>query len=204
MRTEAAILAACLALALAGCSLRANSKTAQAAPPAPVPAAKPVPASVPQTLSVPQTQVQLPGPQPLDPEALTAVDVAPPPVEQPAAPSRGIRRAGPPAIPAPKADQPSPVTAAPAEPGRQPIQEVMSADEQKRLQDAADQRKRETRLLLDQAHGRALTPQEKNTAQSIEQLLRSSDDSQAQGDMRAASDLAYKALALARDLQNVR
>jgi hypothetical protein len=34
--------------------------------------------------------------------------------------------------------------------------------------------------------------------------LRSSDDSQAKADMRAASDLAYKALVLARDLQNVR
>jgi predicted S18 family serine protease len=147
--------------------------------------------------------VQLPGFQPLDPEALTAVDVDPPPVEQPAAPSRGNRRAGPPAIPAPKADPPSPV-ATPAEQERQMIQEVMPADEQKRLQDAADQRKRETRALLDQARGRALTPQEKTTAQSIEQLLRSSDDSQSKGDMRTASDLAYKALVLARDLQNVR
>jgi predicted S18 family serine protease len=147
--------------------------------------------------------MQLPGFQPLDPEALTAVDVETPPVEQPAAPSHGNRRAGPPAIPAPKTDPPSPV-AAPAEPERAPIQEVMPADEQKRLQDAADQHKRETRALLDQARGRALSPQEKNTAQSIEQLLRSSDDSQSKGDMRTASDLAYKALVLARDLQNVR
>jgi predicted S18 family serine protease len=106
-------------------------------------------------------------------------------------------------VAAPRPEPPSPVQA-PAEPERQPIQEVMSADEQKRLQDAADQRKRETRQLLDQARGRALSPQDKNTAQSIEQLLRSSDDSQAKGDMRAASDLAYKALVLARDLQNVR
>ncbi|MGP8247486.1 MAG: hypothetical protein ACLQVN_23615 [Bryobacteraceae bacterium] len=204
MRAEAAILAACLALALAGCSLRANKKTAQAAPPAPIPAANTESAPASQPLSIPQTRVQLPSPQPLNPEALTAVEPEPPPVEPPPAPSRTSRRvSGPPAIAAPRPEPPSPVLA-PAEPERQPIQEVVSADEQKRLQDAADQRKRETRALLDQARGRALSPQEKITAQSIEQLLRSSDDSQAKGDMRAASDLAYKALVLARDLQNVR
>ena len=204
MRADAAMLAACVALALAGCVLPGHTKTAQTPPPAPVPAAKAEPGLPPQPLSVPQTRVELPGSQPLDAAALTAVDPEPAQVELPAAPSHSNRRvSGPRAVAAPKPDTPSPVLA-PAEPERPPIQEVMSADEQKRLQDAADQRRRETRVLLDQARGRALSAQERNTAQSIEQLLRSSDDSQAKGDMRTASDLAYKALVLARDLQNVR
>lgn len=207
MRAEAAIFAASLALALAGCSLRGNPNTAQAAPPTPAPAAKPAPSLAPQTLSVPQTRVQLPAPQPLDPDALAAVDAEPQPVEQPAAPSNTTRRApGTRVVATPRAaDPPSPAPATAEPEPRQPVQEVMSPDQKKILQDAAEQRKRDAKALLDQAtRGHSLTAAEKKTAQSIEQLLRSSEDSAAKGDMQTASELANKALILARDLQNGR
>src|ERR1022692_4397577 len=56
MRSQAAVLAALLALALAGCASHA----------------KPLAASQPAPLSIPQTQVTLPPPQPLDPDALAS------------------------------------------------------------------------------------------------------------------------------------
>src|ERR1017187_3086354 len=63
MRSEAAVIAAALVLALAGCASHA----------------KPMAASPPGPLPVPQTHVTLPPPQPLDPDALASeTDVKPP------------------------------------------------------------------------------------------------------------------------------
>src|ERR1035437_5854211 len=80
-RANQAILAAALAMALAGCAARAKPQL-PAAPAPPVPQAQP--------LSVPQTQVELPRPQPFNPDALaTAPPVTgPPPAAPPTAPPR--------------------------------------------------------------------------------------------------------------------
>src|SRR5215813_444319 len=69
MRRVEALLAVAAALALAGCALRAKpTVTAAASPPKPVIPAAPPPAPAP--LSIPQTNVQLPPPQPVNPDAL--------------------------------------------------------------------------------------------------------------------------------------
>src|ERR1019366_4116415 len=86
MRSEAAVLAALLALALAGCASHA----------------KPLAASQPAPLSIPQTQVALPLAQPLNPDALPAeVPATPRPAPRPGAP------------PAPRPPPPRPAPAAP-------------------------------------------------------------------------------------------
>ena len=110
MRYTELTLAVLLAVSLSGCTLRGKplfkGKTPAAvkpvAPPPPVVAAKPAP---PEPLSIPQTNVRLPEPQPISPEAL-ATTVAP---EEPAAP---------PTSPAPK--PPTRRTAAPNPPATQP------------------------------------------------------------------------------------
>src|ERR1035441_3567424 len=72
MRSQAAVLAARLALALAGCASHA----------------KPLAASQPAPLSIPQTQVALPLAQPLNPDALPAeVPATPRPARRPATPA---------------------------------------------------------------------------------------------------------------------
>src|SRR5690242_19185411 len=103
-----------LAWSLASCEMSplGRAKT----PPTPAPEAaktEPPPApSVPsEPLSIPQTQVQLPRPQPIDPEALATppVTVAAEPASQ-RPPHRTARRTGP--NPAPTAAKPEPVETA--------------------------------------------------------------------------------------------
>src|SRR5947209_9392765 len=87
-------LVGCLAISLAGCVVRGAPKTAKAMPPAPKPVAA-LPAAPPEPLSIPQTNVALPAPQPLDPEALVTLPPPPEPAPEPVAPQRQRRTATP-------------------------------------------------------------------------------------------------------------
>ena len=213
MRTLRTILVVLLAAMLAGCLVRAKQQTAKNIPPAPQPAVKPEPAAVPAApLSIPQTQVELPPPQPVNPEALAAAQPPDETPEPPSAPPRtpgGMRRpAGPPPISAPKTEPaattpPAVPPTPPAEPSPR-IQEIVPPTEQRRLQDLADAHKRETRQLLDQAAARRLNRRETGIKKTIESYLKLSDQAETQGDMRQASDLAERALTLAKDLESGR
>jgi hypothetical protein len=215
MKTARTILVLTLSFWLAGCVLRGNQQTAKNTPPPPLPAAKPEPAPVRAPLSIPQTQVELPPPQPIDPEALEAAqppgEPAEPVVTLPARTPAGGRRApaGPPPVPAPRTEPaatPPPAAAAtPAAPESSPrIQEIVPANEQKRLQELADGRRRESRQLLDQAAGRRLNRHQTSVVKTIESFLKASEQAEAKGDMRQAADLADRALTLAKDLQSAR
>jgi hypothetical protein len=201
-----------MALLLAGCLVRAKQQTAKYTPPAPqpVPKAEPAPASAP--LSTPQTQVELPPPQPLNPDAVAAAEAPGEPPEPPSPPPRNTgaaRRgtAGPPAIPPPK---PEPEAAAPAAAAPTPpensarIQEILPASEQKRFQELADARKREIRQWLEQAGARRLTRSQAGLKRTVESYVKLSDQAEAQGDMRQASEVAERAWILAKDLQGGR
>lgn len=214
MKIAPTILALMLSFWLAGCSLRAKQQTAKNTPPPPQPV-KPQPPAQREPLSIPQTQVYLPPPQPISEETLAAAQ--PPgepaePVVTPPARSGGGRRtpAGPPPVPAPKTE-PAPATpppaaappAAPPEPSTR-IQEIVPATEQKRLQELADGRRRESRQLLDQTAGRRLTRHQTSVKKTVESFLKASEQAEAKGDMRQAADLADRALTLAKDLQSGR
>src|ERR1700691_1626631 len=112
-----AILTVALALSMAGCVLSGKPNT-PAVPPQTHPAVQPKPAPPPEPLSIAQTQVQLPPPQPVNPEAL-AVPAPPEAVEAPAAPKPVRRTAG--GSPPPKPDVVTPVVVPPAEPERATI-----------------------------------------------------------------------------------
>ena len=201
MRGASYTLVPALAVLLAGCFLHGKQPVAQTTPAAPVPVAKP--ASPPQPLSVPQTQVELPPPQPVSDAALAAGEVSQG-APEPAAPPRPVRRnPGPPAI-SPAHPEASAPPAATEEPARPPIQEVLSADESKHLQDSAAEHKREIRRLVEQAHLRHLSDPELSAVARIEGMVKLSDDAEAKGDMREADALAERALVLAKDLDSER
>ena len=202
MNRVKAILAASMAIGLAGCVLRGKQQSAKAAPP-PKPALAPAAAPTPEPLSIPQTRVELPPPQPVSPGALPAATApaegppeAPPGSPRPArAPSRVL-------VPQPKPETAPPAAPpAPAEPERPQIQEILPASEQKRLQESADARKMEVELRIEQVKHRRMTSREKTIVSSIESFLKLSNQAEARGDMRQADELALRALVLARELQ---
>jgi hypothetical protein len=116
----------------------------------------------------------------VDPDALVAV---PPPA-------------------APAATTPAPARPAQRQPAaaRPPIQEIVPAAEQKRLQESAQARKREIRPKLNQAQARGLSTDERNLVSRIQSFLKLSDEAEARGDMRQADALAERAQILSREL----
>jgi len=191
-----AIIAAALALSMAGCALSGKPNTAVAVPPQPQPAVQPKAAPPAGPLSVPQTQVELPPPQPVNPDALTAVQ-PPEPAEPAAAPKPPRRTTVAPPQPKPEVAAP---TVQPAGPERPPIQEIVPADEKRHYQESADGRKREIRQLLEQTKGRRLTSEQTKTLKRIQLFVAQSDDAEKRGDMRQADALADRGLVLAREL----
>ena len=191
-------LAGLLAIALAGCAARA--KTA-AANPAVAKAAAPATPAAPAPLSIPQTTVELPKPQPIDPAALE-VEAAPPVT----AGTVNVPRNTPPpqkkSVPT-RTDTPAqPPVAASLEPTRQPVQEIVSAADLKRLQDSAQNRKREVAKILSAINPKRLSPAQRNVLNSIHSFVKLSDDSEKRNEMRQADALAERAQILARDLQH--
>jgi hypothetical protein len=202
MRRQQVIAAAVMALALCGCVLR-KKQSARAVPPPPKPASAPTPAQ--RQLSVPQTQVVLPPPQPVAPEALETAPPPPATVNLPA-PARTNRRAGTVVGPQPRpepppqqAPQPAATPASP-EPERPAIGEIVPAEEQKRLQSAAQEDRRAIRQIVEQVLARGLSKQDRNRVTRVEQFVKLSDEAEAGGNMRQAYELARRGLILAREL----
>lgn len=162
-------MAGALALAMAGCAARAKP-AANAAPPAP--------------LSTPQTQVALPEPQPLNPDAL---------VQPSGRPAAAPAASGPAARQAPSAA----AQTAPAE-QRPAVQAIVSVEEQKKLKDSAEARKREVRAVLARIGGRNLSASDQDLVKRIEFFLNQSDQAERSGDMSQAEAFAQRAQALAR------
>jgi len=160
-------------MALAGCASHAKAVASSTQPAA---------------LSVPQTQVTLPPPQPLNPDALAT--------EDPVAPQAPAVTPAVTPTPAPPVRRPprTPVVAAPSAPPpveRPAIQAIIPAQEQKRLKDSADARKKEVRAALAKIHDQDL-------AQRIQFFLSQSDQAELRGDMTQADVFAQRAQDLAR------
>jgi hypothetical protein len=206
MKPAEAILAAAMAIFLAGCLLRGTPKTAQAAPAAPKPAVAPAPASPPQpppALSIPQTQVELPPPQPLSAEAIASSQS--PPEELAPAPAiaapKPPRRATQPAHTDPPAPLP-PATGTPADPPeRQPVQEIIPAEEQRQLQVNAQHDRQEANRVLSRVATHRLSAQQQQLKKSIESFLKLSEEAEKRNDLRQARELAGRAAVLAKELQ---
>jgi len=201
VKRVAAILIAAFSLWLCGCVIGSKRQIAKATPPAPQPVAPTVPQAPPAPLSIPQTQVELPAPQPIDPAALATSQPAEAPPETPAK-ARPPRRAPPARSAEPAAATPPPVET--AEPERPPIQDILPAETQKKLQESAQSHKRDVAQLLQQAQSRRLTRQQVGLVKRIEQFVKLSDGAEQSGNMREADEFAERALVLARELSSAR
>ena len=194
--TTQAVLLAGLALWLGGCAKHpkvVSAATTQPPKPAAPPPAPPAP------LSIRQTEVQLPPPQPLTPEALATTQ----PEETPPAPAPP-RPTPPKRTPAPvRTETPVPPPAGPpvAEPERPPVQEAVPAAELKRLQEEAQARKREVQQIIAPLNHGRLSRQQRGILDRVQTFLKQSDDAEQRGEMRQASELAQRALVLARELK---
>jgi len=213
MKRSEAIVAAALAISLAGCVVRAKPKTATI-PPTPQPAAPvaPAPEPPPEPLSIPQTQIELPPAQPLSAEAMATLQPPEPATGPVTSPTRTTRRNTVTNTPAqPRTEAPAPVTPAPAAAAPPPapaaeahplIQEIVPAGEQKRLLDSAEGRKREIQQSLSSLGRKRLNRHQQTTVSRIRAFVKDSDDAQSRGDMRQADALAERAQMLLRELQN--
>jgi hypothetical protein len=197
------LIVAMLLVSLPACVFRRSPSVAAAAPPpqpAPPAAAKP---EVP--LSIPQTRVELPPSQPLDPAALQ-VELPPPPEPvETAPPAKPPRRPAPPvAGPAtqPQPEQPAPP--APAAEERPRIQEIISAEERKRLMDEINNRKREVGEIAGDVSRRSLSAQDRDTLARMRGLVQQCDQAAERGDLRQANALCERAIILARGLKSAR
>jgi hypothetical protein len=200
MRLLEAILATVAALSLAGCLVHGKQQMAKAVPPPPQPAPQPAPQPLSQPLSIPQTNVILPPPQPVNPEAVAAATAPEKPVEAAPAPPSPRRTSGAPQG-SPRQETPA-VVGPPSPPAsdRPPVEEIVPADEQKRLQESAENRKKAARQLLDQMKGRHATQDQHRIIQRVQSFLNQSDEAAQRGDMRQADLLAERALVLAKEL----
>src|ERR1035438_3938228 len=131
-----------------------------------------------------ETQVELPRPQPLDPDSLSTAPpaaappaAAPPPTTKP--PQTTRRQAAPP----PKPDPPPP-----AETARPPIQEIISANEQQQLRRSAQDHRSQALQLVAQAQRRSLSAAEQALVTRINQFVKSSSEAERNGELRSADD----------------
>lgn len=200
MKVAVLTLTASLALALTGCVLRGKPQTVQAAPAAPKPTVAPAPEKPAEPLSIPQTRVELTAPQPISTEALATTLPAEEPAPAPATPKPV--RAGPRPTAAhtePPAQPPNPTPNEPTE--RPPVQELLSADEQRQFLMDMQRSRQEAKQSLDRTSGRRLNRQSQQLKQRVEGFLTLSDDAEKRGDLRQARELAGRAAVLARELQ---
>jgi hypothetical protein len=198
------ILVGCLAISLAGCALRGAPQTAKAIPPAPPPVAAPPPAP-PEPLSIPQTHVELPAPQPLDPEALITLPPPPEPVPDPVMPRRP-RRPIPVTSNTPPKPEAGPTAPEPEEhPAERPaIQEIIPAPEKQRLIDSLAHRKAEINQILSQTNGPRQTKLQQGVVRMIHDLTDVAKEAEDHGDLKQADANLERAQVLARELQSAK
>jgi hypothetical protein len=190
-----------LIVPLVGCTLGASKQAA--VPPPPKPAAVQPPAPDPP-LSIPQTAVTLPSPQWVNPDAIPKVQTAqespaPEKTEVPPTPRASRRTAAGPPKPEPEPEPEAPPI--PAVQEQAPIQPILSGDEQKRIQDAIEARKRE----IDDKLGRVkrnLSSHDKSLVERINSFLAQCAQAEQRGDYSQADALSERALILARELQS--
>jgi hypothetical protein len=149
--------------------------------------------------------VDLPPPQPLDPDSLKTeqpVDSAPPTPAKPPTPQQRTPQhpGGAPAASSKPPDPPQPTVAEPEQPVRPQIQEILSADAEKQLRESAHNHRADTLKLV-----KGVKPKTENqirTKAEIDQFIKQSEDAEAAGDMRKADQLAERAFVLAKELQS--
>lgn len=188
-----------LIVPLLSCTLGTPKQAAAPPPPKPAAVAPPAPEA---PLSVPQTAVVLPSPQYVNPDAIPTVQVAQAPVPEkadPPATPHVSRRAASPPKPDPETEPGTPPAPAPAV-EEQPIQPILTGEEQKRLEGLIDTRKRATLEKLGRAQGR-LSKHDQTLVERIKTFMSQCEEALKRGDFSQADALSERALILAQELQ---
>lgn len=193
-------LALLLIVPLAACNLGIGKQAAT--PPPPKPAAVQPPAPEPQ-LSVPQTAVTLPSPQPVNPDAIPAAPPAQVPVvEKIDTPAPTVRSSTRHAATTPPKTEPETEVENPQAPAVQeqaPIQPILSGEEQKRLQDSIDARKKQIEERLNRAK-RHPSSHDQPLIDRINSFLAQCTQAEQRGEYAQADALSERAEILAREL----
>jgi hypothetical protein len=207
MSLASKILVGILALALSACDMKlTHAKTPPPPQPTAATAESPPEQAASEPLSIPQTQVRLPRPQPIDPEAL-----AMPPVSTPTEPSapRPSRHAtkrpspSPPAAAQAKPEPPVETAEAPpvaTEPARPRIEPVLPAEQRRQLTEAISSRLHEVDQILNRIPVQKLSDAQKDSVERIRRFANLSHEALEKGDMQQAGALADRALVLAQGL----
>jgi hypothetical protein len=196
-----------MALVLSACEMKTlRAKT----PPPPQPdsaKAEPPPESAPaEPLSIPQTQVRLPSPQPIDPDALATPPVYVPAEQSPTSKTHhgGNKRQGPQPASAASPGKPETTETADAPPAtetsRPPIGPVLSDEERRRMTEDIYARLKSVDQML--AKISTLHPKEEEKA-SVERILsfeKLSRDAVERGEIQQANALAERAVLLAEEV----
>jgi hypothetical protein len=193
-----------LVLLLSACEMKLpRAKTAPPPQPASVKTEPPPEPASSEPLSIPQTQVRLPNPQPIDPDAL-ATPPSPPAEPAQTHPSRrSSRRQGPQpasASPAGKPETSETADAVPSTEPRPPIGPVLSDDERRRLNEDVASRLKDVDQMLGRIANLRLSDAEKGSVERIRSFQKLSRDAMDHGEIEKASALAERAVLLAQEV----
>jgi len=202
MRTSCKTTLVVLALVLSACETK-TPRAATVPPPQPATAKAEAPQEPPsvEPISIPQTQVQLPSPQPIDPQAL-----ATPPMSVPGEPakshqSRQSKKQAPqPASPAGKGETEAAETPPPTETQRPLIAPVLSDDERRRLNEDIASRLKDVDLMLGRLVALRLSDGEKDSVEKIRSFQKLAREAMDHGEIQQASGLAERAVLLAQEV----
>ena len=205
------LIAAILSLASCVVGGKKAAKT-PAVPAAPAPTAMAKPPAPPPPVSSPQTEIHLPPAQPVSPEALATIDMAPEgakaPEPAPVAKPPATRRTAPAATTAnPPRQEPS-AGAQPAEaPAAMPateepprLQPVYPEEERRRILGELERRNREIENLLKGVNPNRMSADQKAVVERIHSFQTVADEAAKRGDFRSADAISERALILAKEL----
>ena len=198
-----------LAISLCACEMKVR-RVQTPPPPQPVPVKTEPPPEIAsnEPLSIPQTQVRLPSPQPINPEAL-----ATPPVTSPAEgalahpahrPSRRPPSAPPPVAPVKpeppletaETPPPAPATEAP----RPRIEPALTPQQRRQLNEEIASRQHKVEQMLVSITARKLSESEKDSVERIKSFSNLSHQALERGDTQQAGALADRASLLAQEM----
>ena len=195
---------ALLTLLFSACELKVKQAKTPPAPQATVAKAEPPPVSPVSTepLSIPQTQVRLPQPQPIDPDAV----VPPPPPPEPVQPRQKKRRtppgAGAPPSTAAKPDTTETAEATPPTVETQPhrLEPVIPEDQRRQQIEEITARLSKADATLKGILAQPLTDGRKRAAGQIRSLADQAYKARDQGDIQKATGLVDRIQLLLQDL----
>lgn len=189
-----------LALLLSACELKVKQAKTPPVPQPTVAQAAPPPAAPAPTepLSIPQTQVRLPEPQPIDPEAV----VTPPVPPEPAAPRRRKQRLSGPAA---SLGKPEPVETAEAPPVTTDtpphrLEPVMPENQRRQRIEDISARLNEVEQTLKRIMARPLAAKQQHVVDQILNLKEQAYKARDEGDIQKASGLVDRVQLRVQDL----